>query len=298
MIFQSYDDNLNTSYKIYNIASESWSTLDFRGEQRELNFLPDGAHLFLQEESTLYLTNISSGDRSTYLQGYPVYHSSRGSPFLFVGQRPRPTDRFLIAAFKSTEDENLPPDIYVADGDGTDPRIIAQDAQYATFLGDYQHVLLERVISENSEDEEAPHSFSIVDLRSGVEHPLPGEVYGYRLPIELSPDGIHILWHEYQLISDEYYGGKHVDWNTYKLWILNLGTMESRQLELAGVNWDAYYANFSSDGSRIIYGVLEFADDGWSLSNYATYVTNLDGSSLKLIGEKTFPIMFEHPLRD
>jgi len=294
LIFHSHDDN--PGYKIYNIATDSGTTLNFSGSDW-LDFLPDGTHVFFEEENTLYLINLTNDDRSTYLQGHRYYSSYRGSSVLFfVSQRAISTNKIIIGAGKGTEDNPLPPDIYVANGDGTDLRIIAQDAQYATFLGDYQHVLLERAIIDNSENAEDLYSFSIIDLRSGMEYSLPGEFY--RLPLELSPDGIHMLWHEYQLVPDEEYGGMQVDWGTYKLWLFNLNTMESWQLKLEGVNWDAYYANFSSDGSKIVYGVLEFADEGWSISNYATYVANLDGSGLKLINEKTFPIMSEHPLRD
>lgn len=288
----------NPAYRIYNIASESWTILNF-SEEDWFKFLPDGAHMFLEEDDTLYLVNNATGERSTYLQGYRGYYAHSTHRFLFAGQMPHPDDKIIIQAYKGTEDEKLPPDIYVANGDGSDHRLIAQDAQSAMFLGDYQHVLLWREMSDNSDGEEGPYLVSIIDLRSGVEHSLPGKIYGYRLPLELSPDGIHFLWHEYQLVFDEEWNPQGIDWETYKLWVINLDTMESHQLqlELEDVNWwHRYYATFSSNGSKIVYGAIETTDDGWSLSNYATYITNLDGSGLELIGDKTLPIMFEHAL--
>jgi Tol biopolymer transport system component len=292
LIFNSHDDD--PGYKIYNIASESWTTINFRGKDW-LQFLPDGIHIFFEQDGMLYLINNMTNERSEYLSDYRAHAVDLQRHLLFTEQMPSTTDKVLINAYRDAR--GVKPDIYVVNGDGSNLRLVAQDA-YVAFLGDYQHVLLARTIPDYSDDEEAFCSYSIIDLRSNEEFPLSAWYCDNdTLPLELSPDGIHMLWHECQLIPAEY-GGNRVEWSTYKLWILDLDKMESQQLELEGVNWDTYYANFSSDGSKIVYGVFEFADDGWSLSNYATYVTNLDGSSVKLIGEKTFPIMFEHPLRD
>jgi len=280
---------IEPGYKIYQIATASWSTLDISGESWA-DLLPDNTHLLFEEENKFYLMNSQTGERSVYLPGYRDYDAMAGDLFSNYLQYPD-ADKIIVMASKGAEDEELPPDIYIANEDGSDPRLVTQDAQAFMFFVDEEHILLARGVWGDEES----FSFPIMDLRSGQEYTTPCTIEWYSeiSGFALSPDKIHVLCPEFSIDEEDEWG---VDWDTYKLWVLNIDTMEWYELDLERPEGSMIaFPIFSSDGSKIVYGVAEVDYEAGKMISYATYVVDLDGSNVKLIGEQTVPLTPNYP---
>ena len=255
--------DLDHQHRIYDIAQGQWAEMNL-GLYSRFDFFPDGIHMLMAEEDTFYLVDTKTGEQSPYLSGYSGFWIVEWWNFMFANRTQQLHNRIVINVSKEEKK-----DVYLANADGTDLRLIAEDARGVP-IGDEEHVLLWK------SDAAEGTLFHILDLRSGIQHQVPSSAF-----FDFSPNGTTVLVHEF---SDESFAF----WNGIRLWVLDMQDMQLRSLGPTepGLNLGA----FSSDGNKIVYGVMQLDFENEHISSGNLYVADIDGSHSQLIAENAVPL--------